>query len=289
MTTSHNFPTDLDIYPSKPTLDAFTPSSADVLQVLRVQEDAIREYGIAGRIWEAAYALNAYLHPAGDVLYDPPFTLELSGNRLIELGSGTGLNAVLLDALLDPGRDVLYATDLPEVCPLLNQTLHSSKSVRVRPLAWGDASHALAIQTELNDQPLTHILCSDLVYFPHLLAPLLRSLIQLTSTSFGDPQIIISYRVRSLPKETPFWTAFGLWFEFAPVLTRSHSGWQRFGAELPDPTFVFIARRRKHSREWFVPDSDAALLSGVGAQGTSTPKGDDTFETLLFMSIGSVS
>jgi len=170
----------------------------------------------------------------------------------------------------------------------------------VRPLSWGNLQHALGIAEELSnlqDTPyLTHILCSDLVYFPELLAPLLRSLIQLSSPPFvatpSGVDVIISYKVRSLAKETPFWSAFGLWFEFAPILAKKtnpgvgqESPWQRFGVSLEDPTFVFVARRRKESFEWQVPPSDEDLLQGAMAQGTRSPKGDDTFETLLLMSL----
>jgi len=75
------------------------------------------------------------------------------------------------------------------------------------------------------------------VYFPELLAPLLRTLLHLTSPPFisppksspppspclpttNPPKIVISYKIRSLLKETPFWSAFGLWFSFVPVLRR---------------------------------------------------------------------
>ncbi|KAJ7067137.1 putative methyltransferase-domain-containing protein, partial [Mycena amicta] len=276
-----NFPLPLDIHPSAPSADASQPEHFDIT----CQEQAIRDFGIAGRIWEAAYALNTYLKPPKNISFDPPFTLHTECNRLIELGSGTGLNAAMVATLLHD--DILFATDLPEVCPLLERNLASHRPVLVRPLAWGNSQHALDIQKELQTHHLTHILCSDLVYFPLLLAPLLRSLIQLTSPSFGDPQVIISYRIRSLAKETPFWSAFGLWFDFAPVLVQDteNTSWRRFGAELPDPTFVFVAHRRKESFNWTVPASDADLLTGVFAQGSQMPKGDDTFETLLLMSL----
>jgi hypothetical protein len=46
----------------------------------------------------------------------------------------------------------------------------------------------------------------------------------------APPWIVISYKIRSLT----FWSAFGLWFTFAPVLVRARSGgssrWERFGA-----------------------------------------------------------
>jgi protein N-lysine methyltransferase METTL21D len=74
------------------------------------------------------------------------------------------------------------------------------------------------------------------VYFPELLAPLLRTLLYVTASSSpasfssrgapspvypsSAPTIIIAYKIRSLAKETPFWQAFGLWFKFYPVLVK---------------------------------------------------------------------
>ena len=127
------------------------------------------------------------------------------------------------------------------------------------------------------------------VYFPELLAPLLRSLLQLTSLLPKErtPSLTISYKIRSLAKESRFWSAFGLWFTFRPVLIKdrsSDSEWRRFGSDLED-TFLFVAHRRAESFDWEVPELDDELLDGVGAHGANSRKGDDTFENLLFMTI----
>jgi hypothetical protein len=86
----------------------------------------------------------------------------------IELGSGTGIVAAELSSYLRKD-DVLIATDLPSVCPLLEENLKAAgPSVLTRPLAWGTFEHAQAIHKELSSEssssrPFTHILCSDLV------------------------------------------------------------------------------------------------------------------------------
>ncbi len=124
------------------------------------------------------------------------------------------------------------------------------------------------------------------MYFPELLAPLLRKLLHLTAAA--DPRIVISYRIRSLTKEMAFWSAFGLWFTFAPVLVRARSGgsgWESFGAGGDREVFVFTARRRPESFSWSAPKEDTALLEGVGAWGTKERKGDDAFELFLLMSV----
>ncbi|KAL0579587.1 hypothetical protein V5O48_002425 [Marasmius crinis-equi] len=252
---------------------------------------------------EAAYAVRMYLDPPPNYLFDPPFPTT-NPNRpiltMIELGSGSGLVGSTVASFLTED-DMLVLTDLSEVCPLLETnvktTTNNAKTVHVQPLAWGNAEDANAIARELlRDRILTHILCSDLVYFPELLAPLLRTLIQLSSASFSSAAdnpitIIISYKVRSLPKETPFWSAFGLWFTYEPLLEQvvlpdgARASWRRFGSDLDDPIFIFVAQRRPESLDWTVPADDHDLLAGVGAGGTLQPKESDYFENLLFMTL----
>jgi len=128
------------------------------------------------------------------------------------------------------------------------------------------------------------------VYFPELFAPLLRTLLHLTTPGLAvaDPHIVISYKMRSLTMETPFWSAFGLWFTFAPVLVRTRAGdssWERISARGNEEVFVFSARRRPESFSWSVPEDDAALLEGVGGWGTQERKSDDVFELLLLMNV----
>lgn len=121
---------------------------------------------------------------------------------------------------------------------------------------------------------------------------------------------MISYKIRSLAKETTFWSAFGLWFTFRPVLVRERrppecqlssavqhgrydhasagsqtfdTPWSRFGSADDGDLFIFVASRRLESYTWDVPRSDDELLGGVGAWGTSARKSDDTFESLLLM------
>lgn len=141
------------------------------------------------------------------------------------------------------------------------------------------------------------------MYFPELLAPLLRSLIHLTVFPYNEPSILISYKIRSLPKECPFWSAFGLWFDWEPVLYRNtDSGgetvstktkkqepetpplpWTRY--HNPSSTYMFIAHRKPSSRSWNVPEDDRELLEGVGANGNDSRKADEGFELMLLMDL----
>lgn len=71
----------------------------------------------------------------------------------------------------------------------------------------------VAISTDtLNKYPrdTTLIIASDLIYFEVLYPPLIRTLLDLTNTNGGgEKRIVMSYKVRSLVKEMPFWQAFG--------------------------------------------------------------------------------
>ncbi|KAA1477186.1 hypothetical protein DENSPDRAFT_786231 [Dentipellis sp. KUC8613] len=299
MASNPNFPRDLDIQPSRDP-NAANSDAAGFEFGADAQAEAIAKYGIAGRVWEAAYAMLRYLdppdpHPEFDPPFDPscgasPETSTGSDTPLtiLELGAGTGIVGFALARRLH-ARDMVVVTDLPEVCPLLEDGRQRTLTVRVRPLAWGNEGHARAIMEELRraGRRLTHVVCSDLVYFPELLAPLLRTLLHLTSGAVGEEtvQVVISYKIRSLAKETPFWSAFGLWFVFAPVLVRERAGagWRRFAGDKEGETFVFVARRRGESMAWRVPMDDGELLGGVGAGGTDARKSDDTFEVLLLM------
>ncbi|KAH9003145.1 putative methyltransferase-domain-containing protein, partial [Lactarius hatsudake] len=242
---------------------------------------SIARYGIAGRVWEAAYAMMLYVQDPDAYEFDPQFEFG-SESVVVELGAGTGAAGLALAATHPHARVVL--TDLPEVCPLLQANARGYAGVEVRPLSWGSTEHAQALQTELDPAAISCIICSDLVYFPELLAPLLRTLLHLTAT---DPRVVISYKIRSLAKEMAFWSAFGLWFTFAPVLVRARgsSGWERLGAGGGGEVFVFTARRRPESFSWSAPGEDVALLEGVGSWGTEEKKCDDAFELFLLRAL----
>lgn len=326
MTEVHNhvnFPEELAIRPLLPPDTYSTCDFRDKHQLAfgaEAQREGIETYGIAGRVWEAAYLLTSYIDHPSTWEFDPPLIdKQLSGHKrvFLELGSGTGIVAAkIAQTAALSGRDLVIATDLPEVCPLLEKNLFvtpkgdsaNTQVTLVRPLSWGSYDHTINIARELKlvDDPsghehgcVTHIICSDLVYFPELLAPLLRTLLHLTSPPSVSvfelqPRVIISYKIRSLSKETPFWSAFGLWFSFEPVVVRgvganSLSEWQRFGSDIGgdgDLAFIFVARRRPESLSWTIPSEDVDLLGGVGARGTYNKKSDETFETLLLMDLG---
>ncbi|EDR04742.1 uncharacterized protein LACBIDRAFT_330347 [Laccaria bicolor S238N-H82] len=112
-----NFPDNLDIRPSN--LNDIARQSTDSERVfgIEAQEDAIRLYGIARRVWEAAYTLSAYVSTPSDRKIEPPFVWDAARIHpvtMIELGSDSGLVASGIIKTLEP-RDLFIATDLPEV------------------------------------------------------------------------------------------------------------------------------------------------------------------------------
>ncbi|PWN39101.1 hypothetical protein IE81DRAFT_318425 [Ceraceosorus guamensis] len=333
----------------------------------------IREFGIAGRIWEAAYLMQLYLRPQQPdrIEFDPPCDLFANdgtretlrntarSSNIVELGSGAGYVGLHLAIQLEghhassrqrhiasdghassstlphsPAR--LFLTDLDNVCPLLRRNaglagfdsssqrkeheeaaavdavrkIRRSVELHVRPLPWGSSPAVQALKDEINDihdeNKLTHIVCSDLVYFPELLPSLLRTLVWLTDlasrSGFGDsakldsggnatsPLVLISYKVRSLIKEQPFWTAFGTWFDFEPVRfrKRSHTGLPyndasptkakaeqgiRSLSTSQDPwtewdhsMYIFVARRKVGTLGCLPVDDDAMFMDGWRGQ-----------------------
>ena len=106
-----------------------------------------------------------YLRHSDACEFDPQFELGADG-VVVELGAGTGAAGLALAAAHPQARVVL--TDLPEVCSLLQANARGFTGVGVRPLSWGCAAYARALQAELDPAPISSIICSDLV--PHTFA-----------------------------------------------------------------------------------------------------------------------
>lgn len=372
-----NFPRGLRIQPSsllrsaKPSGHQSTPApeQQDESWEQDTAED-IDDYGIAGRIWEAAYLLARYLKPAnqlsGELVFHPPCSLfdrqDDKPLTIVELGSGAGYGSLHLARQLYQHAEAssstkpqvrLVLTDLANVVPLMQRNVARAGyqqrtdtiDVRVRSLAWGNQQDAEACLAELRPEqsssasqaaanPLTHILCSDLVYFPELLPPLLRTIISLSEPGplIQDseasvklrPELIISYKIRSLTKEQPFWSALGSWFDFQAVDYRSipkpsadsntqngtddlEETWHRFGSQGEDygacsdadqELFVFVGHRRRDTVGCLAPESDQDLMQGKRLRKRQTLEGvlefvleapvsgQDYFEWLLLSNMG---
>ena len=236
-------------------------------------------FGYCKYVREAAPYLASYLQPSNGPrtgnawLFDPPCSLfdvnvhQVNNNSLkpasviLELGSGNGyLGINHLAPVLVPNT-TLILTDLNHVIPLLSSNVSRSSAsllqdrdkerkpvhIQVQALEWGDNTHLEQLQGQLrkDKKQLSHILCSDLVYFPNLFEPLLKTLLWLTDHPEDGPKIeiimgckfkpsdalsrlisgdtekaISADKIRSLTKETPFWESFGVYFDLWPVIRR---------------------------------------------------------------------
>ena len=101
-----------------------------------------------------------YVRDSDAYEFDPRFEVGAE-DVVVELGAGTGAAGLAL-AAAHPHTHVVL-TDLPEVCPLLEANARGFAGVDVRPLSWGCAPHAQALQAELGPAPISCVICSDLV------------------------------------------------------------------------------------------------------------------------------
>lgn len=344
-----NHPEHLDIKPSSIRHATGTARDADSLHTRCSTWETdtttdIEKWGIAGRIWEAAYLQRQYLKPpSADTEFDPPCPLfgdegSRKPRNILELGSGVGYVGIACAQELRrtnvSHKDTVILTDLDNVCDLMTRNAldagfstereDDAVSVIVRPLPWGSEAHVHAILAELS-RPLDCVLCSDLVYFPELLPPLLRSLIHLTQIpsegSSESPPVIIAYKIRSLSKEQPFWNILGIWFEVQIVhcryrhpadsaspdaSTESHWGpWHRFGSFMSDlegthnaaeegsedDYFIFIAQRKSSTFLFNAPAEDDRLMNGwmLASGGDTLVRGQGGADWLEWALMGSLA
>ena len=114
---------------------------------------------------EASHALLEYFTPSS-TLFNPPCSIfnNAKKNTIIELGSGQSVASLHLAAQLDKA-DTLVLTDLPNVVPLMQQSIdtwkqthHDGASPVAEPLGWGTDIEHLEKYGEIS-----HVVCCDLV------------------------------------------------------------------------------------------------------------------------------
>lgn len=181
------------------------------------------------------------------LLTSPLLQSQQEDITIVEIGGGNGfLGISLVEKLLLRGETRggirLILTDLEEVLPLLEKNLRDAEldlkgggmEVLIRALPWGDQlafEHLVKEFPELVDgegNRKVMVIGSDLVYFPgwssipllssqqplilrswtELYPLLLKTLLWLSSGK--EKEMLISYKIRSLVREEPFWSALGL-------------------------------------------------------------------------------
>ncbi|WAQ85629.1 hypothetical protein PtA15_6A257 [Puccinia triticina] len=247
--------------------------------------DDLAAFGIAAKTWDASFALLDYLLPPAQASprkrgpaaeTDPPSPLLSSAGSLhiIDLGSGTCYLPIGLARRVEPTARQsvkITATDLPAVLPLLERNIAQERTrgnpaISARALAWGDTQQTIDLlkTLELAHQPATELLvtCSDLVFFPFLFAPLLRTLLILTSPQYlpstitSTPVVLFGYKERSAVKEFPFFSLLGRYFKLEPILSRSDPAgpWELFrrqhqssdGRDGDDRSKIYLLRATRH-------------------------------------------
>ncbi|KAA1133958.1 hypothetical protein PGTUg99_033518 [Puccinia graminis f. sp. tritici] len=232
-------------------------------------------FGIAAKTWDASFDLLDYLlvpnnlreyQPASPLL---PSTRSHSENKIhiIDLGSGTCYLPIGLATRLDPEQAEsikITVTDLPAVLPLLErniQTATEKLEISARTLSWGDTDQTIdLLKSTTSNQPTDLLItCSDLVFFPFLFAPLIRTLLILTSPHYlpsnysSTPVILFGYKERSAVKEFPFFSLLGRYFKLEPIISRSDptGPWEllrnhRDKEDEDDGSKVYLIRATRH-------------------------------------------
>ncbi|KAG2188919.1 hypothetical protein INT44_004061 [Umbelopsis vinacea] len=264
-----NLPEGLNVTVSDGPPNAFKNKKRDELQLTQ----DISQFGLAGKIWHSAYALDlffsewtqAHMQPSNPIPEEYYSGKASKPYRILELGAGTGYVGIALARRLGPDCKV-YITDLADVAPLIQQNVEDyeeslTAQVAVQPLHWGDVEHGNKI---LKEGELDLVIVSDCVYFPELFGLLTETLLQVCSK---NTQVVIGYKSRSLEKETGFWQDFfGRYFEYEPVRSISPP------SSDSDETV----------EEIFGQEEDLYVFIGKKRPANEYKKADDTFTTLLF-------
>ncbi|KAH8556341.1 putative methyltransferase-domain-containing protein [Umbelopsis sp. PMI_123] len=237
----------------------------------------ISQFGLAGKIWHSAYALDiflsesnqSYLQPVNPIPQDYYLGHASRPYRILELGAGTGYVGIALARRLSPECKI-YITDLAEVTPLIQQNVDHYQAtvtaqIAVQPLNWGDREHGNQI---LEEGEIDLVIVSDCVYFPELFGVLTETLLQVCSM---NTKVVIGYKSRSLEKETGFWQDFfGCFFEYEPV------------RKITQPTNDPENSDEEPIEEIFGQDEELYIFIGQKRPPNEYKKADDTFTTLLF-------
>ena len=143
--------------------------------------------GCGGVIWQSADVLISYL-------LSQQQSLDWTGKRIVELGSGTGaVGIALAKRYLDTEGKLPFSlclTDLNFICPIIDKNLELNGlagHVQVMPLKWGEDIESSVFEADV-------LLISDCVYLESCFDPLLTTLKSLISRS--STVCLMSYKKR---------------------------------------------------------------------------------------------
>ncbi|RRT53878.1 hypothetical protein B296_00039229 [Ensete ventricosum] len=193
----------------------------------------IRSQGLSFQLWPAASSLVSLLDSRPSALLLP------ATSRILELGSGTGLVGIAAAAIL--GVSVTL-TDLPHVLPNLRFNAESNAaavaarggSLDVRQLRWGEDEDAAALVD--GEAAFDVVVASDVVYYEHLIDPLLRTLRVFVK---GEAAFVMAHLRRWKKRDSVFFRKARKLFDVALVHTDSPLPGKRVGVAI----YRFTAKR----------------------------------------------
>ncbi|KAJ3202075.1 hypothetical protein HDU82_007618 [Entophlyctis luteolus] len=196
---------------------------------------------IAGTAWPAARMLAEYfiwrIRHDSSSSSSPRSLLRHKSRRLrfLELGAGTGFTSIFIGkALLESagfasecaGADI-YVTDLEIAMPLIELNIRENFGSQIPvalhavPLDWTDGDKVDEFLGSFGDDfdfaadnkfKFDVIYGADVVYFPHLFAPLIDTLVRVTDTQKDQTDVILGCRIREVSKEGEFYARLGKHF-----------------------------------------------------------------------------
>ena len=132
----------------------------------------------ASTVWDAGIVLAAHVFAECRKAASKSTAPEEEAQRLLDLGSGTGI--VGLAAAASGSFSSVVLTDLPSVVPLLERNAAANAaeiglatSVEALPLSWDDDG---MLQSAAARGPFTMIVGGDLLYRPQVVPPLLHAI-----------------------------------------------------------------------------------------------------------------
>ncbi|XP_034022759.1 EEF1A lysine methyltransferase 3-like [Thalassophryne amazonica] len=155
------FPADHQLFAETFSLNSVYKLSGQELKIKQVYGNNL---GVAASVWEAALQLCCYLEAEA---------VELRGQRVIELGAGTGVVGILAARQ----GAVVTLRDLPVALPQLEDNISAnmpragwpSVPPTVLPLSWGENHTSFDSDWDL-------VLCADVVYLPYTYPLLIATL-----------------------------------------------------------------------------------------------------------------
>ena len=149
---------------------------------LRLVENYLGSSGTGGLIWSTAIEFATFCHQH----------IDWTNQRVLELGSGTGVLGLLL---LRFGAANVTLTDQASIVPLLERNVAlnglKQRGASVKELTWGSTSSAFLSDDEGR---FDYIVGSDITYHPRLIPLLLDTLSAYTTP--GQTRILLAHMDR---------------------------------------------------------------------------------------------